>query len=36
VLARVAATGLVTTPISIGTQPTVTAATADAPPPATP
>ena len=36
VLARVAATGLVTSSLSISTSPTVTAATADAPPPATP
>jgi hypothetical protein len=36
VLTRVVATNLVTTSISIGTQPTITAATADAPPPATP
>lgn len=36
VLARVGATRIVTTAISIGTQPTITAATADAPPPATP
>lgn len=36
VLTRVAATGLVTSSLSIGTPPTVTAATADAPPPATP
>jgi hypothetical protein len=36
VLARVSATQLVTTPISIGTQPTITTATADAPPPVTP
>ena len=36
VLTRVAATQLVTTSLSIGTQPTITAATADAPPPATP
>jgi hypothetical protein len=36
VLTRVAATGLVTSSLSIGTQPTITAATADAPPPNTP
>jgi Ferritin-like domain len=36
VLSRVAATGFVTTSISIGTAPTITAATADAPPPNTP
>jgi hypothetical protein len=36
VLTRVAATQLVTTAISIGTQPTITTATADAPPPVTP
>lgn len=36
VLTRVAATGLVTSDLSIGTQPTVTTATADAPPPTTP
>jgi hypothetical protein len=36
VLTRVAATQLVTTSISIGTQPTITGATADAPPPTTP
>jgi rubrerythrin len=36
VLTRVAATGLVTSELSIGTQPTVTTATADAPPPTTP
>lgn len=36
VLTRVGATQLVTTAISIGTSPTITTATADAPPPATP
>ncbi|MFI5257537.1 MAG: ferritin-like domain-containing protein [Gemmatimonadales bacterium] len=36
VLTRVGATQLVTTMISIGTQPSITAPTADAPPPATP
>ena len=36
VLGRVVATGIVTTSVTIGTQPTITAATADAPPPATP
>lgn len=36
VLAKVAATNFVTTSISIGTQPTITPATADAPPPTTP
>jgi rubrerythrin len=36
VLTRVAATQLVTTSLSIGTQPTITTATADAPPPTTP
>jgi rubrerythrin len=36
VLTRVVATTLVTTSISIGTQPSSTAATADAPPPTTP
>jgi len=36
VLSRVVATNLVTTSISIGTAPTITAATPDAPPPATP
>lgn len=36
VLSRVGATGLVTTSISIGASPSITAATADAPPPATP
>ena len=36
VLAKVAATNLVTTTISIGSAPTITAATADAPPPTTP
>jgi hypothetical protein len=36
VLAKVAATNFVTTSISIGSQPTITAATADAPPPTTP
>jgi hypothetical protein len=36
VLTRVAATGLVTSSLSIGTQPTVAAATPDAPPPTTP
>jgi len=36
VLTRVAATGIVTSSLSIGTSPTITAPTADAPPPATP
>ena len=36
VLAKVAATSFVTTSISIGSSPTITAATADAPPPTTP
>lgn len=36
VLARVAATGFVQTQLSIGKNPTITAATADAPPPTTP
>ena len=36
VLAKVAATNFVTTSISIGSVPTITAATADAPPPTTP
>lgn len=36
VLARVSATQLVTTAVSIASQPTITTATADAPPPATP
>jgi hypothetical protein len=36
VLAGVVSTGLLTTNVSIGTQPTITTATADAPPPATP
>jgi hypothetical protein len=36
VLTRVGATDIVTSSLSIGTQPTVTAATADAPPPTTP
>lgn len=35
-LTRVAATGLVTSSLSIGNPPTITAATADAPPPRTP
>jgi rubrerythrin len=36
VLTRVAATGIVTSSLSIGTPPTITTATADAPPPTTP